>query len=457
MGGYIALCAAGSLVLLFEIQPLSAMSVQLFGHIIPNLSDAQRTTFLWVLLGGPACFTLTYAAFDWVLVRNSISLQFGTRDIGHSRALAIGLFILLGIIACKSIVFGGALYAISSWNDYNAWINARWKIYSQLGFFEFVNIYMWLPTTTALLTLLYRPQTWLGVCLRWAPILLLIIIDLLLFQKRPVILSILTVSGVLVVSRIIKHPGRANRYVLLGFGGIVGATLVYTLIALAPTLLNHTRSEPAQKLDQQTATSLGFIQENATPNSATQEPPSLPKVASAPAEAVHYEVSPPLYTLLSLMMRGAGPALHYIAVFPDLHPFYKIDIGQDSIVGGEMPDDNKVVWRYMYPEMPGTVTASANFVLYSQGGILVALFGMATIGAILATCWHFILHSQGAPNLRSLAGITLLLFVLHLTVDSLRASLIVSYGFGWAFALLFTVFGIEQIAQALASRGQPTR
>jgi hypothetical protein len=130
-------------------------------------------------------------------------------------------------------------------------------------------------------------------------------------------------------------------------------------------------------------------------------------------------------------------------VFPRQQPFYNLDLGQDILGFGTMPDDNHVVWRVLYPTDPGVGAAPFNFVLYSQGGIAVSLIGSAVLGALIAVCWALAVASRGGINVRSLAGSLLLLFTIHLTIDSLRNTAIVSYGFVWGGLFVLAVYLIE--------------
>ena len=74
-----------------------------------------------------------------------------------------------------------------------------------------------------------------------------------------------------------------------------------------------------------------------------------------------------LYSVMAPLTRTSAPAIYYSIVFPERHEFYGLDIGQDILGFGRMPDDNRVVWDHMYPGSPGgAVSAPFQFVSYSQ-------------------------------------------------------------------------------------------
>ncbi len=90
-----------------------------------------------------------------------------------------------------------------------------------------------------------------------------------------------------------------------------------------------------------------------------------------------------------------------MAVFPDLHPYFPLDLGQDILGFGAMPNDNLIIWNKMYPDMPGVVAAPFNFVLYSQGGLFVTFAMSAMVGTIIGFFWAVVLRSRATTALRA--------------------------------------------------------
>lgn len=155
------------------------------------------------------------------------------------------------------------------------------------------------------------------------------------------------------------------------------------------------------------------------------------------------------YALLSPFTRTSISAFYYVDVFPAQHSFYGLDIGLDILGLGGMPDDNLVVWAAMYPNMPGgSVSAAYQFALYSQVGLGGALLGSALVGALLAVGWSYLMAPGRSALVSSVLGAFLLLFAVFLAIDSLRNSLISSYGLLWGVLL----FGALWLAGMLARR-----
>ena len=118
-----------------------------------------------------------------------------------------------------------------------------------------------------------------------------------------------------------------------------------------------------------------------------------------------------------------------------------------------MPNDNHVVWDHLNPKLPGgSVAAPFQFVLYSQVGLVGALLGSSIIGLLLGLSWRAV--EMGVPDAvwRSLLGTMILLFSIYLAIDSVRNSLIVSYGVLWGVAFILAMYGVTTVARRIAAQ-----
>jgi hypothetical protein len=97
-----------------------------------------------------------------------------------------------------------------------------------------------------------------------------------------------------------------------------------------------------------------------------------------------------------------------------------------------MPDDNLVIWKHVYPNLPGEAGAPYQFALCSQVGVIWALVLCAIVGVALGAVWQIILADDISPVWRSLMGSVLTLFSIYLAIDSIRGSQLASYGHIWA-------------------------
>lgn len=149
------------------------------------------------------------------------------------------------------------------------------------------------------------------------------------------------------------------------------------------------------------------------------------------------------YAALAPMTRTSLPAMHYPVVFPERHPYYGLDLGQDILGFGGMPDDNLVIWKHMYPSLPGAAAAPYQFALYSQVGVAWALMLCFIVGVVLGVMWKIILVDDISRVWRSLMGSVLILFSIYLAIDSIRGSLLASYGLIWAWLFVSLFFSIS--------------
>jgi len=146
------------------------------------------------------------------------------------------------------------------------------------------------------------------------------------------------------------------------------------------------------------------------------------------------------YATLAPMTRTSLPAMHYPIVFPERHPYYGFDFGQDILGFGGMPDDNLVIWKHMYPSLLGAAGAPYQFALYSQVGVAWALMLCFIVGIVLGVMWKIILADEISCLWRSLMGSVLILFSIYLAIDSIRGSLLSSYGLIWAWLFISLFF-----------------
>lgn len=156
------------------------------------------------------------------------------------------------------------------------------------------------------------------------------------------------------------------------------------------------------------------------------------------------------YALMAPLTRTSAPAMFYPIVFPRHHDFYGLDWGQDILGWGSMPDDNRFVWNYMYPNTAGgSVGAPFQFVLYSQVGTPWALFLSGLVGIVVGGIWRLVLESRGDPVWRSLLGAMVLLFCIFIAIDSVRGSITSSYGVLWGCVFILLMQLIRRFVSSI--------
>jgi hypothetical protein len=258
---------------------------------------------------------------------------------------------------------------------------------------------------------------------QWNPLMIAVVIALLLYQKKAAVVTL-----VIVISAVILRHGADNtRFVRRSaVVGLVAVLAVYFAAVVAPAYSTVSTS----------------LEDNVQ---------GRYRVENAPAIV--------LYTMLAPLTRTAAPALYYPRVYPRLHPFYGLDVGQDILGFGEFPDDNIVVWKAMNPGLAGTSAAPFQFSLYSQVGLAWTMIGSLLIGAMLALWWRVSVADVWPMVWRSLFGSLTILLAIYLGIESVRNSLTVSYGVGWglvfvAIAALTTAL-LNKIGATRAARRSP--
>ena len=113
-------------------------------------------------------------------------------------------------------------------------------------------------------------------------------------------------------------------------------------------------------------------------------------------------------------------------------PFFHVDLAQDMLGIGRMPHDNLVVNDILWPyQKGGSVAVPFHFVLYSQGGLPVALLGSFLVGSFFSAVWYPLSRSRRLSMAGSLLAGLVLTFAWLNAIDSLRNNFLASYGVFW--------------------------
>ena len=147
-----------------------------------------------------------------------------------------------------------------------------------------------------------------------------------------------------------------------------------------------------------------------------------------------------MYVFFAPLIRTSVPSIAYSALFPYRLPYYRLDLGFDILGFGRMPDDNLAVCDYLWPNQKGSIAVPFHFVLYSQGGVLVALLGAFLVGGFVSVCWYPISASERPSVLGSLLAAVVLTYAWLISIDSLRNNTLESYGMIWAVVLLAVLY-----------------
>lgn len=466
---YVLTGLIGAVVLLVDFRPVVSIYEHFSGTHAPQLDGDQLRTVLVLLLVPPVLFWVGFAAAIGLARRpRTLEPRFAGLRLAHSPSVPVLAFVASAGLAFVSLARSGAFGDLSAWLNYQAWVDARWHIFQQLSFFEFVNIYTLMPLTAAWVLLASRSRS---LIVRILPALISVALTLALYQKKSALIVLVIVFSAWLIDTARQRPRRAAQ----GLAGAVAiATLLYFAMVVVPTANAAVQVARSQQRDRPVLVtplpSPPPVAVSPVPAGGAQpvEPSPVATPTPAPGDLEPTQLDPVtaaiLYSLVGTLMRTSEPALYYPVVYPGVHSFYPIDLGQDIVCSPRlgcrnqgMPDDNLVVWDYINPQFHGgSVTAPFQFALYAQGGLVPALAGALVLGFVLGVAW------QGAMMLpRIWAGVSgslLIVLAVNLALDSARNSLLVSYGAIWgAIFIILAALAVHTFSGQPRPRGATRR
>lgn len=460
---YSITCLLGAALFLIEYTYFIRLYEYFSGTPVPMLEPGQKWVALNLLLVAPALMGIGYA----VTTSNSFlshlqrlpALNLGKSDI-HA-GVVWGAFSISVFFSAYALYQGEALAKISGWRDYASYVASRWELISSFGYFDFVNIYIFLPLLSVwvLLLVLNKAQR--------VPIFFLVtsfvlLCNFLLFQKKPLIAALIIMASAMYLY-VLRQNGKIRRNLVLGSATLCGVLYFGLVILPVYSDTSRTVTEADELIDKSSKSWVGDTESAVPPsehskNGMEQRRIDNKKRLTAIADELGlgetraFDVA--LYALMAPVTRTSASALYYPVIFPEHRAFYGLDLGQDILGFGQMPDDTIVVWRHMNPDIPGSTAAPFQFVLYSQIGLVGALAGSLLIGLGIGCAWS--LSQSLAPIvLKALSGSGVVLLAVYIAVDSLRNSVTASYGIMWFFMMLFFVWAVGQCSSMLIGKLSP--
>lgn len=462
---YLVTCFVAAVPFYFRYESFLVLLDYFSGVTVPNsFSTRQNVVILLLFLVGPVVFS---AAYFWVVSGKSEVRS----EVCCSPCEKVPLvypffaFFLTAFIAMSGLSGAGVFSSIAAWVDYGQWVRARMQVFSNLGYFEFVNIYIVLPMAAAWVLLNSSGgRSWVRI-LSWIPVLVTFCLTFFLFQKKAIVVALFLIFGARYIHGVFSGKSARNS----GFSLALCVAVVfvsYVLLLVIPVYSETTTTADVVLVQKEyNAAPAAARVPDSTPPSAVPEnvPANVPNVdakqeiAVRKAAAIRSVLGSArsmhvlFYSLLAPITRTSIPAVYYVVVFPEHHEYFGLDLGQDILGRGNMPDDNHVVWDYIYPDTPGgSVAAPFQFVLYSQVGVFGALLLCALMGGLVGFAWRSVVTSGGDPVWRSLTGVLVLLFAIYLAIDSVRGSFVSSYGVVWG--LIFVVVAYAAVRLCRRSR-----
>lgn len=442
---YLGTCLIGSLIFLSGNEFFLLLSEYFAGIRIPEFKGTVLFNILLLLFIAPVLMSGGYVL--GMIFTKKIRGRFPDFRFSETKfpwwIPQVLFYFLFGTALTQIISISDGL-SLAAWTNYWTWLHLREQFFTQMGFFPFVSIYTIIPLTSLLCLFSIEKKTPLWVVLKWLPLPLSVILPFLIFQKKPVLVVIILLFVGMTVFRWFQGIQTKKIKIILIWGtGIM--VLVYLSLLVAP-LYNSSEKAISQlenvelqidKLKREIELLKGEMMGDAKKRLRQLQIANKLGLVTNRKRAVF------LYALMAPITRTSSSSLYYPFVFPEKHPYYGLDLGQDILGIGSMPDDNRVIWDAMYPgNTRGAVAAPFQFVLYSQVGMAGALAGSIIIGFLLSLLWGVVLHGLLPPAFGSLMAALVLLFSVYLALDSFRNSITVSYGVLWPAFWVVILFSL---------------
>jgi hypothetical protein len=146
-------------------------------------------------------------------------------------------------------------------------------------------------------------------------------------------------------------------------------------------------------------------------------------------------------TISLLVFRMSTCYPYYINIYPAWEPFIGVDLGLNAVGLAEVPKDNLVVFKIMYPDLvyaQGAAAAPAHVRAYAQGGMTLALVTTAVI-ALFVTVAAILRKNLRSP-LCFAFYMQMLIALYNLANTSLVETMTSGYGLIWATIGLCSVW-----------------
>lgn len=436
---YVLTCYLGAMLLLFGPTSVRYLYAYFSGVRIPHLSS-ETIKELMILLHVPVVTLAVAYGFTCCAV-NRFSLS-AKQDVNNNPSptfpIAAVLLVLSLAIVAWSLARAGAFQIAGAWLDYDKWVAGRWQLFSTLSFAEFVNVYVFMPTLTALAFIGYLRR---GASLRRAILIIVpgLLLTLFLFQKKQLVVFLLIVIASYVLYRV-----PSNRLWRVFTKTLVFVGIAYLIALFLPAIGIAVKGAPTS-IARGGATSADIIADlrslnepEITGKTSRNDKNTIAarKARLAALSAIASKWRSVLYAINSIIFRTSAPAIYYPTVFPDEHPYYGVDLPFDDF----SPDDNRVVWHAMWPKTPGgSVMTPLQFAFFAQAGMAGSIGLSAVAGILLALLWKICLRGGLNDEIFATGASLVIMLAIFFATDRARDSLGASYGLIWGGALLMLI------------------
>lgn len=445
MGILLSTNLIGSILLLFGPKLYWKLTYTYTGQTLPDVYWDDLLVIIAMTLGSLLFLTVGYYLGHCVSKRFSVTKDLFPENKKNIIYFAANmLFWLSGIFSLFRLWSIVGIGGIRSWLAYNAFMEHRYMVLDALSFKEFILIYTLLPLFLGI-SAIWDVK---GHCIKHLllKLALLVLVNLYIFQKRPLVNAILIIAFTLFAYFFLGTAPRkqiSKRLIPIVAVIVLGAYLIYLSGIFLATTERHTEVYVSATEQVNLDALQPSKQEKPDPDTSQQDRKLFRSFA---LEQEWLPVSSFVFTnmmaFVGLINRTAFSSICYPIVFPRYMDYYPIDFGLDILGIGTMPDDAVQVYAILNPQNPNGSTAAPFFtVLYSQGGLLVAYVGSLILGFCFGLFWGLILRGRKiSPCAAALVGFALY-FALSVAMAGGRDSLLSSYGAVWPVIVLCMLYG----------------
>lgn len=423
---YVFFVLSGTWFILDKNSLLAEIYYIISGVSFIELTSSKHDTFLMVLLIPPVAFVTSYVLTNSFFKKRKIPFVFEEES---NFKLLVSFWAISFVMAIVALKRADAFENAATWlASYDEWIAARYKVLTTIGVYEFVNIYILLPTLTVIISLKTYAKT-NKLIMSLAILIPAVVIEMLVFQKRPLMIFLLIYLASFVIYK------KSFKYLFAGALSILFIFLVYLLLVLLPSLeIKKTKLVSPNKVDagkQEKVLAKREFRKNAT------------QLVNEMKFTERVSVS----AIGSLFFRVSLPALFYVQAYPEIYPYEEFHYPFKA----NSPTDNVDVYKLMWPGHNwGNASAPANFIFYSQVGVWGSILCFVVLGCFTGICWNY--FKQGVPSPERIVQSSLLLiFMMYITMDSFVNSISTSYGIMWGLALVQFILIITSLKKRITS------
>ena len=445
MGILLSTNLIGLILLLFGPDMYWKLTYTFTGQTLPDVYWKDLFIIIALVVGSLLFFTTGYwLGVKWSKRFKDNSALFPDTKRSVVRVMSNILFWLFcgfSLIRLWSIVgIGGVL----DWLAHNAFICRRFEVMAALSFKEFIMIYSLIPLFLAISVIGdLRNRNYIYLLLKCV---CLVIVNLYIFQKRPLANSILiVVFTVFTYFFVGKTPKMRISKRLLPIVALIvlGIYLIYDVGIILTT--RESQNEVYVSATEQVDLNALAPKNSSNPSQSSPSQRKLFRSFTLEEEWLHVPkfVFTNMMAFVGLINRTAFSSICYVVVFPKYLDYYPLDLGLDMLGIGTMPDDALQVYAILNPQNPNGSTAAPFFtVLYSQGGLAVAFVGALVVGVCFGLFWEMLLRKREIGTCGAALGGLALFFAVSLAMAGGRDSLLSSYGVIWPVIVLCLFYGI---------------